>query len=55
MNEIENIIYNEGTEVGTEICYDADCNVLKFKKIEYDGNIFEFSFCNGDLTNVRRI
>lgn len=54
MNQIENTIYNEGKEIGTKICYDADGNVLKFEKIECDGVIYEFSFFNGDFTNIRR-
>lgn len=54
MNQIENTIYNEGKDIGTKICYDADGNVLKFEKIECDGVIYEFSFFNGDFTNMRR-
>lgn len=55
MNTLENTIYNEGTLVETKIFHDADNNEIKSEYVECDGLTFEFSFFNGEFTNITRV
>lgn len=55
MNEIEQTIYNDGVNIKTEHYYTADDERIDEEYIQCDGLIFIFTFCEGELTNCRKL